>query len=294
MRTPSFALLALLFAVVALQQPAMAAEPALVTTSGGIAVTGEDVAVDVAQRMAPETRAQTLAQPSDVAQLAIGIAARRMLAAEAEAAQLDKDPAVATQLRLARERVLADARMAQIDGKEPDSATLEKAALTEYRAQPEKYRMPEEIRVRHILIDARSCEAEKRIAELLQRARAPGVDFAALASEYSQDPGTAKRGGDLGFFSAGRLPAEFEKAAFALKNPGDLSGVVQTKSGWHIIRLEERRPAAQQPFDKVRESIVRDLTARDVRSRRAQVTEALMKDIRVDKDAVEGFARQPH
>jgi peptidyl-prolyl cis-trans isomerase C len=285
-----------LFAVAlgGLSQPANAAGSPLVTGPGGIVVGTEELEADAAQRLPADVRPQVLSQPGDVAQLAINIAMRRALAAEAEKAQLDKDPQVAVQLRLARERVLAEARLARIDGDKPDRAVLEKAALTEYRAQPEKYRTPEEIRVRHILLDLRSCDAEKRIAELLQQARGPGADFAALASEYSQDPGSAKRGGDLGFFAAGRMAPEFEKAAFALKNPGDLSGVVQTKFGWHIIRLEERRPAGQQPFEKVRDAIVEDLAAREIRNRRTLATEATMKHIQVDKAAVEAFAKQPH
>jgi peptidyl-prolyl cis-trans isomerase C len=286
---PSIFLLAAL-----LPFPSLAAATALVTATGGVNVTGDDVVAEAAQRIAPEVRAQLLSQPADAAQLAIGIAARRLLAVEAEQSQLDKDPRIAAQLRLARERILAEARLERIEGDKPDRAALERLALAEYRAQPEKFRTPEEVRVRHILIDARSCEAEKRIGELLLQARAPGADFAALAREHSQDPGSAKRGGDLGFFPAGRMAPEFDKAAFALKNPGEVSDAVKTKFGWHIIRLEERRPAGQQPFEKVRDSIVEDLATRESRNRRTLATEALMKGIQVDKAAVEAFAKQPH
>lgn len=272
--------------------PAAAAGPALAAIPGGPSVSSDDVDAD-AQRIPPELRKKALADAADVATLSRSLLVTRALAAQAEAAQLDKDPVVAARLRLARERVLAEARVAQIEGQPPPRETLERLAQAEYRANPEKYSTPEQIRVRHILIDGRSCEPEKRIAQILEQARAPGADFAALAREHSQDPGSAKRGGDLGLFSRGRMSKEFEAAAFALKEPGDLSGVVRTEFGLHIIRLEERRPAGRQPFDKVRDAIIQELTAAELRSRRTAVTDEINRSIQFDNAAVEAYARQP-
>jgi len=271
----------------------IASAPVLVTGPNGIAVTTEEVLAEAAQRLPADVRAQALADPRNVTTLANDIAMKRALAAQTEKAQLDKDPAVALQLRLARERVLAEARLAQIDGERPDRAAMEKAALAEYRAQPDTFVTPEQIRARHILIDARSCDAEARIAQLLVQARAPGADFAALASEHSHDPGSAKRGGDLGFFERGRMAREFDKAAFALANPGDLSDVVRTSFGFHIIRLEERKPAGRQPFEAVRDSMVQDLINREIRNRRRLATESISKDIQLDQEAIAAFAKQP-
>lgn len=75
--------------------------------------------------------------------------------------------------------------------------------------------------------------------EVLQRVR-NGEDFATLAKEFSSDPGSKDKGGDLGWFGSGQMVPEFEKAAFALK-PGEVSGVVQSQFGFHIIKLEERK-----------------------------------------------------
>jgi peptidyl-prolyl cis-trans isomerase C len=94
----------------------------------------------------------------------------------------------------------------------------------------------DEIRASHILVETQE-EAEALVAEL-----EGGADFAALASEHSIDPGAAN-GGDLGFFSRGMMVQPFEEAAFALTEPGDISEPVQTQFGWHIIKLEERRPS---------------------------------------------------
>jgi len=278
---------------VALLDVSSAAEPVLATGPGGISVTTEEVLAEAAQRLPADVRAQALAEPRNVTTLVNDVAMKRALALQAETAQLDKDPAVALQLKLARERVLAEARLAQVDGQKPDRAAMEKAALAEYRAQPDTFVTPEQVRASHILIDARSCDAEARIAQLLAQARAPGADFAALAREHSHDPGSAKRGGDLGFFERGRMAAEFDKAAFALARPGDISDVVRTSFGYHILRLEERKPAGRQPFEKVRDSMVQDLINREIRNRRRLATDAISKEVRLDQEAIAAFAKQP-
>ncbi len=277
---------------VVLSTAALASGTPLITGAGGLQATGDDVLAEAVHRLPAEVRAQALAVPGNVMQMATGVLMRRALAAEAEQAQLDRDPRIAAQLRLARERVLAEARLEQIDARGADPAALEKAALTEYRVQPEKFQTPEQIRVRHILIDSRACDAEKRIEQLLQQVRG-GADFAALAREHSQDPGSAGRGGDLGFFPRGRMAEEFDNAAFALKQPGEVSGIVRSQFGLHLIKLEERKPAARQPFEKVREALVKDLRERNSRNLRAQATEPILKSMKTDMAAIEAFAKQP-
>jgi peptidyl-prolyl cis-trans isomerase C len=282
---------AVLVALVPIGGP-LAASPVVVTTPGGISVTADEVQAEAAQRLPADVRGQAMADPRNVVTLANDIAIRRVLAAQAVEAGLDKDPEVALRLQMAREKALSEARLAQLDGQKPDRAALEKVALAEYRANAEKFVTPEQVRVRHILIDARSCEAEKQIAQLLEQARAPGADFVALAQQHSQDPGSARRGGDLGFFERGKMAPEFDKAAFSLTRPGEVSDVVRTQFGYHIIRLEERRPAAREPFEKVRDPLVRDIDQREARSRRARVTEPISAGLQVNMEAVEALAKQ--
>lgn len=112
-----------------------------------------------------------------------------------------------------------------------------------------------QVRARHILlrVGPDAAQAARDSAQMLAsdlRARAAaGEDFAALAEQYSQDPGSAADGGDLGFFGRGQMVAPFEEAAFAL-DVGEVSDVVETPFGYHIIKLEERR---LPEFDEVKD-----------------------------------------
>lgn len=128
----------------------------------------------------------------------------------------------------------------------------------------------EQVRARHILIsvaedasDADQQEALARAISITQRLR-NGEDFAALAEQFSEDPGSAANGGDLGFFGRGRMVPEFEEAAFGLEI-GEISDPVRSPFGYHIILVEERNPGdpdfnAWLQDAKAQLNIVRDLT----------------------------------
>jgi peptidyl-prolyl cis-trans isomerase D len=123
----------------------------------------------------------------------------------------------------------------------------------------------EQVRARHILVkvdpgadDAAKAKARAEADDLLKQVRAGG-DFAALAKAHSMD-GSAAKGGDLGFFSRGRMVPAFDAAAFAL-GPGQVSDVVETPYGFHIIKVEEKKPGGPRPFEAAREQIEKELTA---------------------------------
>jgi peptidyl-prolyl cis-trans isomerase C len=128
-----------------------------------------------------------------------------------------------------------------------------------YRDNELRLTFPEEVRVRHILLtwkplgtrDDRAAIRE-RMAPILEQARGGG-DFAGLARRHSEDS-NAPDGGDTGFFHRGQMVPAFEKAAFALA-PGEVSDMVETPFGVHILHLEERRPARLLPLDEVREQL---------------------------------------
>jgi peptidyl-prolyl cis-trans isomerase C len=143
---------------------------------------------------------------------------------------------------------------------------IEKITITEedmrsyYNANSEAYSVPEMVRARHILIRVPEDAEEKEKDELKKKAEGvlekvrSGDDFARLASELSDDRGSKDKGGDVGFFPRGRMVKPFEEAAFSLKE-NEVSGLVETKFGFHIIRVEERKEAQMKPFDDVKEEI---------------------------------------
>jgi len=110
----------------------------------------------------------------------------------------------------------------------------------------------EELRARHILV------ATEEEAIALKAEIDGGADFATLANENSTDS-SAANGGDLGFFGRGQMVAPFEEAVFALANVGDVSAPVQSQFGWHLIKLEERRPATPPAIEEVGPQIQQQL-----------------------------------
>src|SRR5262245_49332865 len=126
---------------------------------------------------------------------------------------------------------------------------------------PDRFTQPEEVHARHILVDvapdadeAAKAAARKKAEGLLAKVRGKD-DFAEVATKNSDDPGSASKVGDLGFFPRGRMTPAFEEAAFALA-PGTISDIVETPFGFHIIKVEEHRPGGVQPLDAVRDQIV--------------------------------------
>lgn len=139
--------------------------------------------------------------------------------------------------------------------------TVPESQIVEYyNTHQDEFQLSEEVRARHILIrpesndDAGWQAAQARLREVARRAIAPGADFAALARETSDDEGSKAAGGDLGWFGRGRMVKEFEDAVFALQ-VGQVSGPVKSQFGYHIIKLEDRRPAGLQPLEEVRERV---------------------------------------
>jgi peptidyl-prolyl cis-trans isomerase C len=129
-----------------------------------------------------------------------------------------------------------------------------------YRDNEHRLTFPEQVRVRHILLTWKPLGTQDdraairaQMAPILERAR-KGEDFASLAREYSDDAETKRQGGDTGFFHRGQRVPAFENVAFGLA-PGEVSDMVETPFGVHILRLEQRRPARLLPLDEVREKL---------------------------------------
>ncbi len=133
-----------------------------------------------------------------------------------------------------------------------------------YTERSDRYDVPEQVRARHILLrldanaDDELVETTRARAEDLVKSLREGADFAELAAEVSDDPGSRENGGDLGVFERGRMLPAFESAAFSLE-PGTVGNPVRSDFGYHVILVEEHRQAQQQSYESVREELAREL-----------------------------------
>lgn len=173
---------------------------------------------------------------------------------------LDKDVKVRAQMENILKEFLAQEMLKRVGDEEPTDEDITQY----YKAHPEEFGTPEMVRARHILLKtgkaASSAEtiiersrAKEKADALLARIKA-GEDFARLAAENSDDTASKSKGGDLGFFPRGKMAAPFEAKAFAMKI-GELSDVVETNYGFHIIKVEARKQAGAEPLNLVKEKV---------------------------------------
>jgi peptidyl-prolyl cis-trans isomerase D len=164
-----------------------------------------------------------------------------------------------------------------------------------YEEHPEELTREEQVQARHILLrtDKRSVEEARAGIEAARSRIEGGEDFAAVAQEVSEDPGSAARGGDLGFFGRGRMVPAFEEAAFGAR-PGELVGPVESDFGVHLLEVTERREGGRIPFDEAREAVRNRLAserleeeaterALEIRNRLAEASEG---DLRARMEAL--------
>ena len=125
-----------------------------------------------------------------------------------------------------------------------------------YEDNIDQFSTPEQVRASHILLQTEGTDdaaVRKQAEDLLTKIKG-GADFAQLATKFSEDEASKEKGGDLDFFGRNQMVKEFEDAAFSLE-PGQVSGLVKSSFGYHIVKVAEKRPAATRPFEEVRPQI---------------------------------------
>jgi peptidyl-prolyl cis-trans isomerase D len=130
-----------------------------------------------------------------------------------------------------------------------------------YNDNIQQYQTPEQVKASHILLKTEGKDkaaVKKQAEEILQQVKSGG-DFAALAKKYSEDEGSKVNGGDLDYFGRGRMVPEFENVAFTLA-PGQVSDIVESQFGFHIIKVIDKRPGATRSLDEVRPQIQEQLS----------------------------------
>src|SRR5205814_4206865 len=149
-----------------------------------------------------------------------------------------------------------------------------------YKTNAEQYTTPEQVRASHILFktEGKDDAAVKAKAEEVLKQAKGGADFAALAKKYSEDEASAKNGGDLDYFGRGRMVPEFDQAAFAME-PGQISDLIKTQYGYHIIKLVEKKPGTTRSLADVRQQISDQLAYERAQAQAADLSQAIEKEI---------------
>lgn len=206
----------------------------------------------------------------------------KLMAAAADAEGLDT-PEVERQVAFYRERLLRQAYLK----KRADAEITPDVIKERYEAMLAASQPEDEVRAHHILVETE--EEAKAIAGEL----AGGADFETLAKEKSIDETSAENGGDLGYFTKEKMVAPFAEAAFATE-PGKVSAPVQSEYGWHLIRVDDRRPAKPPTLEEVvprlRDELVAELVTRATNEVRADKKVEIGDN---DPYAVLGLQRPP-
>lgn len=167
-----------------------------------------------------------------------------------------------------------------------------------YKANTARYATPEQRQASHILIRADKAapeaalkEASDKAEQILAQLKATPGDFAKLAKQHSQDPGSASKGGDLGFFGRGMMVKPFEEAAFALAQ-GQISSVVRSDFGFHIIQLTGIKPERARPLAEVRDEIMAELKRQTAAKKYAETAEAFTNMVYEQSDSLKPVAEK--
>ncbi|MGB4948970.1 MAG: peptidylprolyl isomerase, partial [Candidatus Competibacter denitrificans] len=271
-------------------------EPRILLRSGTTAITEQDLQQELLVLSEAE-RLQALSNVDKLKAFLRELYLGKRLVAEAEKLGLENQPIVRAHLAAQRRWVLSDALRGHLEKQieQPDFAAL---AREHYATHRDQFQLPEQFKVAHILKKIRcDCEREeqrRRIEQLLARLQA-GEDFATLAKSESEDTATATKGGDLGDATKPeQLAAPFAEAMAKLA-PGQLSGVVETEYGFHIIKLLERQSARSQSFEEVQQNLEQKLRMDYMKDRLHQQGQSYLPgaDAQYDSSALETLIRRP-
>ena len=246
-----------------LSAAAFAAQDAVVFKGEGAEVSYTDIEHYIVEKMPanPDQKAQVLNRAGIYREMAEMIYTVRVLAAEAESMpDFDREQAQWSAQMVYQRSLMQIYRQKYITYMLKD-VDWEKTAKEAYRVQKDQYMTEEMVNASHILIKAegRSDKDAQDLAGSLRQRALDGEDFEKLAREYSQDPSAAGNGGNLGFFKRGNMVKPFDKAVFAMQDPGSISEVINTKFGYHVIKFHARQIPQQMAFDDVKAPLIDEL-----------------------------------
>ncbi len=234
----------------------------VVASRGSATVTMLDV--DAALFGLPTSqRANFMNSPQRIEELIDRLLINQQLANEARIAKLDQDPQYQRALLQQGDRILTEQLAMKLRSDLP-IGDVEQLAEERYNVNPDAYTIPERADVRHILIETkgRSDSEARAIAESVREKALAGTDFIELVKENSDDGSKRSNDGEIPDGEAEGLVPEFVAAVKLLKKNGEISPLVKTPFGYHIIKLEKRYPAQPQTYEQVKKRVVIELANR--------------------------------
>ena len=169
-----------------------------------------------------------------------------------------------------------------------------------YNQNIDQYKVPNRVHAEHILFmtvgktDAEVAEIRKKAEDVLAQAKKKGANFEELAKKYSEDPGSKAKGGDLGWVLQGQMVPEFEKATFSL-NKGEISDLIKTQYGFHIIKVLEKETAHTKSFDEVKDQIRPNYLLNKIEKTATDTADKISSDIRQsNKVTLDELAQKYH
>lgn len=236
-------------------------------------------------RLPSERRGGFAVDGKRVIDLLVRMLVTKSLAAQARAGDLYKDAEMRRRRDLEMDRADATLLVSKLEEDAARSVDARKSqfearARELYLAGREQYRTPEQVAVSHILFDTKKRSPDEAL-KLAKDARAKvlaGADFNELAKELSDDPSAQGNRGHLDYFDKNRMDPAFSSAAFALKNVGDVSEPVLSSFGYHVIRLDGRKPSRIKDFDEVKDQIVAEQRKKFIEDQRFELIGKIRND----------------
>lgn len=231
-----------------------------------------------------EHRAGVMVSRKRVGEILNGLLLNEQIVHDAVAAGMEDDPVVQVEFERARQRVLIQAWMQRV-GDNKVQGNLEQLAYEQYLINQDQFMAPESVDVTHLLISTKErpeAEARKMAEDLHRRITSGELDFDEAVTEYSEDPSKSNNHGTFAAVRRGQMVKPFEETAFAMRDQGSISPVVQTEFGFHIIRMNQHNDERPLRFDEIKGKLiesVRNKLASDARAEYQASLEAINPEV---------------
>ena len=246
-------------------------------------------ALAMLEEMTPLQRKRMLTHPDKFKGQLIDLLILKKKAAEARKLKIDQQKLVHWKMKKAEARILARQLITQYRKKITPPDNIDLLAKEYYDTHPEDYQIEEKVKVAHILLSTRNindkdAKTEKRQAleKIIEQIKQGKMTFENAAKKHSADTGSAKLGGTIDYFTRGKMVKPFEKAAFALKKKEDLSQIIETQFGYHVIKLLDHKEQSTQPYKNIKEQLIAKEKSKYIKSK----VKAYSDTFRVNKETV--------